>query len=120
MATTQNTFSLRIFIYRWQLQKKIIIFGADKSSSAHVNNKRESIFIFGEGPTKVLDDTLTAEGNYPINFRQSRKRFLLSQQYNGNHSFSFFNATKVYQFKAKNSDTKFTVFRKYFKRFYDQ
>ena len=35
---------------------------------------------------------------------QSRKRFVLSVHYNG--SFFFVNATKVYQFKAKNSEIK--------------
>ena len=42
--------------------KKLIIFGADRSSSAHVNNKGKDILIIGEGQTQGLDDTtLTAE-----------------------------------------------------------
>ena len=40
-------------------------------------------------------------------FRQSGKRFLLSPHYNGNNSFLFVNATKVYQFKAKDSEIKY-------------
>ena len=42
--------------------KNFIIFGADRSSSAHVNNKGKDILIIGEGQTQGLDDTtLTAE-----------------------------------------------------------
>ena len=73
------------------------------SSSAHVGNKTKDILILGGGPTQGLDDTtLTAEAKYPINFTQSGKRFVFSLHYNGSNSL-FVNATKVYQFKAKNS-----------------
>ena len=42
--------------------KNIIIFGADMSSSVHVDSKKEDILILGEGPTQGLDyTTLTAE-----------------------------------------------------------
>ena len=48
--------------------KNVIIFGADVSSSVHVDNKKKDILILGEGPTQELDDTaLTAfliETNY--------------------------------------------------------
>ena len=87
--------------------KNVIIFGADKSSSMHVENKGKDILILGEGPTKGLDNnTLTAEAKYPINFTQSDKRFALSLHYNGSHSFLIVNATKVYQFKANDSKIK--------------
>ena len=65
------------------------------------------ILIFGKGPTQGSNNTiLTAEAKYPINFTQSGKRFVLSLHYNGSNSFLFVNATKVYQFKAKNSEIK--------------
>ena len=77
------------------------------NSTVHVDNKGKDISILGEGPTQGLDDTkLTAEAKYPINFTQSRKRFVLSLHYNGSNSFLFVNATKVYKFKAKNSKIK--------------
>ena len=77
------------------------------SSSVHVANKGKDILIFGEGQTEVSNDiTLTAEAKYPINFTQPRKRFILSLQYNGGSSVLFVNATKVYKFKAKNSEEK--------------
>ena len=87
--------------------KNIIIFGADMSSSVHVDNKVKDILIHDEGTTQGLDDTiLTAEAKYPINFTQSGKRFVLSLHYNGSDSFLFVNVTKVYQFKAKISEIK--------------
>ena len=43
---------------------------------------------------------------YAINFTQSNKRFALSLYSKGSNSFLFVNATKIYQFKAKNSEIK--------------
>ena len=61
----------------------------------------------GKGPTQGFDDNmLTAKGRYPINITQSGKIFLLSLHYNGSNSFLFVNATKVYQFKAKELEIK--------------
>ena len=85
----------------------VIIFGTDMSSSVHIDNKNEDILILGEGPTHGLDGTaLTAEVKYRINFTQPRKRFALSLHYNGRNSFLFINATKIYQFQAKDSEIK--------------
>ena len=82
--------------------KNVINFGADMSSSVHLNNKNKDILILGEEPTQGLDDTtLTEEAKYPINFTQSGKRFVLSQHYNISTSSLFFNATKIYQSKQK-------------------
>ena len=87
--------------------KNAIIFGDDVSSSVHVYNKNKDILILGERPTQGLDGTtLTAEAKYPINFTQPNKRFALSLDYHGINSFLFVNATKVLQFKAKNSEIK--------------
>ena len=87
--------------------KNIIIFGADMSSSVHVDDKEKDVLILGEGPRHGLDDTTsTAEAKYPVNFTKSRKKFLLSLHYNESNSFLFVNATKVYQFKVKNSEIK--------------
>ena len=51
-----------------------------------------------------LNHTLTAEAKYPVNFTQSGKRYVLILNYNGSNGFLFVNATKVYQFKAKDSE----------------
>ena len=82
--------------------RSVIIFGADMSSSVHVDNKNKDILILGEGQTQGLDyTTLTAEAKYPIIFTQPNKRFVLSL-----HSLLFVNATKIYHFKAKNFEIK--------------
>ena len=72
-----------------------------------IDNKNKDILILGEGPTQRSDDTtLTAEAIYAINFTQPNKRFVLRLHYNGSNSFLFVNATKIYQFKAKDSEIK--------------
>ena len=87
--------------------KNVIIFGADMRSSVYIDKKGEEILILGEGPTQGLDDTtVIKEENYPINFTQLQKIFVLSLTYNGRNSFFFVNATKVYHFKAKDSEIK--------------
>ena len=92
--------------------RNVIIFGADMSKSVHIDKGKDTL-ILGEGSTQGLNDTtLTAEAKYPINFTQSGKTFVLSLHYNGSNTFLFSNATKVYYFKAKNSDLKeCTVYR---------
>ena len=81
------------------------MFGADMSSSMHIDNKRKNILILGEGSAPGLDDTtLKEEAKYPISFTQREKRFILSLHYNGSNSFLFVNATTVHQLKAKNSN----------------
>ena len=90
------------------MEKNVIIFGADVNSYVDNDNKNKDIFIIFEEPTQGLDDaTLTTEAKYPINCTQRIKRFVLSLQYNGTNSFLFVNATKVYQFKAKDSEIKY-------------
>ena len=87
--------------------KNVMFFGADMNSSVDIDNKNKIILILGEGPTQWLDDTtLIAEAKYPINFTQSRKRFVLTLNYNGSNSLLFVNAIKIYQFKAKGSKIK--------------
>ena len=68
--------------------KTAIIFGADMSSSVHIDNKGKDILIIGKGTTKGLNNImLTTETQCPINFTQSNKRFVLSHHYNGSKSF---------------------------------
>ena len=87
------------------MEKNVIIFGADMSSTVHIDNKSKDILILIEGPTQGLDDTtLIAEAKYPINFTQLRNRFVLSLHYNGRSSFLF--VKKTYQFKAEDSEIK--------------
>ena len=63
--------------------RNVIIFGADMSSSVHIDNKGKYILILGGEPTqRLVDTTLTAEAIYPINFTERNKRFVLSVHYN--------------------------------------
>ena len=77
------------------------------SSSVRINNKNKDILNLGKEPKQGLDDTtLTEEAIYPINFTQSRNRFVLSLHYNGSNSLLFVITTRLYQFKAKDSEIK--------------
>ena len=77
------------------------------SSSVHANNKNKDILILGKIQTKGLGNTsLTAEAEYFINFSRTGIKFCLGLHYNGSNSFLFVNATKIHQFKAKDSEIK--------------
>ena len=44
----------------------------------HIGNSNKDVFILSELKTQGLDDTtVTPAAKYPINFKQSRKRFVL-------------------------------------------
>ena len=75
--------------------QNVLIFGADMSSSAHIDNKKKDILVLGRGPTQGLESTLTAEKMYSINFTTTKKRFCLSLHYNGPNSYLFVNGTEI-------------------------
>ena len=82
--------------------QNVIIFGADMSSSVHVNNKTKDILVLGEGLTQELDDTtLTAEKKYSINFTKSNTKFCLSLHYDQSGSYLFVNGADIHKSKAK-------------------
>ena len=56
--------------------QNVIIFGADTSSSVHVDNKKKDILILGSGQTQGLERTLTVEKIYSINFTVTKKKFI--------------------------------------------
>ena len=60
------------------IEKNVIIFGADTSSSVVTDNIRKRYPItLGEGPIQGKDDaTLAAETKYFINFTQSNRNFV--------------------------------------------
>ena len=84
--------------------QNILIFGSEMSSSAHIDNKRKDILVLGKGPTQGLEDTLTAEKIYSVNFTLTKRRFCLSSHYNRANSYLFINGTEIYKFKAKDSE----------------
>ena len=83
--------------------QNVIIFEADMSSSLHIDNEKD-ILILGRGPTQELENTLTAEKMYSINFTEKNKKVCLSLHYNGANSYLVVNGTEIYKFKAKDSE----------------
>ena len=78
----------------------MLIFGADMSSSIHIDNKGKDILVLGRG----LESILTAEKMYSINFTVTKKKFCLSLHYNRANSYLFVNGTEIIKFKAKDSN----------------
>ena len=95
----RSSFSFR----RSGFGQNVLIFGADVSSSAHIDNKKKDILVLGKGPTQGLEHTLTAEKMYSINFTVPKKKFCLSLHYNGANRYLFVNGTEIIKFKAKGS-----------------
>ena len=56
--------------------QNVLTYGADMSSSAHIDNKKKDILVLGKGPTPGLEHTLTAEKMYSINFAVTKKMFV--------------------------------------------
>ena len=84
--------------------QNVVIFGADMSSSAQIDNKKKDILVRGKGLTQGLEHTLTTEKIYSINFTVTKKKFCLSLNYNGANSYLFVNGAEMYKFKAKDSE----------------
>ena len=83
--------------------QNVLNFGADMSTSIHIDNKKKDILVLGRGPMQELESTLTAEKKYSINFTVTKKKFCLSLHYNGGNSYLFVNVTEICKFKAKDS-----------------
>ena len=87
-----------------EIGKNVIIFGVDMSSSTKIDNRKKDILILGIGPTEGLENTLSAEKMYSINFTKKNTKFCLSLHYNGANSYLFINGTEIIKFKAKDSE----------------
>ena len=82
--------------------KNVIIFGV-----VHIHNKKKDNLILGKDAKQRLDDTtLTAEIQNSINSSRSDTKFCLRLHCNQHNSFLFVNATKIYQFRVKDSEIK--------------
>ena len=51
-------------------------FGADMSSSAHIDNKKKDILVLGKGPTQGLEHALTAEKCIRLILRWQKRNFV--------------------------------------------
>ena len=75
------------------------------SSSAHGNNKTESILVLGKDFTQGIENTTIYAGKmYSTNFTVANKKFCLSSNYNGDSSYLFTNGKEIVNFKAKDSE----------------
>ena len=88
------------------LDRNVIIFGVDMSSSMKIDNRKKDILILGKVLTQGLEHTLSAEKMYSINFTVTGKKFCLSLHYNGPNSLRnlFVNGKEIHKFKSKSSD----------------
>ena len=89
------------------LIKNVIIFGVDNSSSVHIDKKNTTKKYLSSlvNDKQGLDDaTITAEDKYSFDFTESGKILVFSLQYNRSNSFLIVNHTKIYQFKAIDSE----------------
>ena len=89
--------------------QNIVIFGAERSSYAHANNKTKNILIHPFLQKRCIQLIFTA----------SKRKFCLSLHYNGTNSYLFVNGTEIIKFKAKDSEIVANVLsRKHFRRFF--
>ena len=56
--------------------QNVLIFGADMSSSAHIDNKKKDILVLGKGPTQGLKHTLTSAKIIPIILQWQKRNFV--------------------------------------------
>ena len=61
--------------------QNLLTFGADMSSSDHIDNKKKNILVYGKGPTQGLEHTQTAEKIHSINFTVKKKLLKLVLQW---------------------------------------
>ena len=52
------------------------MFGANKSSSVHIDNRNKDILIFGERPTQGLDDTTIIQKLNILLILHSQEKYL--------------------------------------------
>ena len=84
--------------------RNLVIFGAELSSSKHVNNKTGNILVLGRDFIQGVDGTTVyAEKMYSTNFTMDNKQFCSSLHYNCDNSYLFVSEKEIIKFKAKNS-----------------
>ena len=69
--------------------RNVTISGVNMSSSTKIDNRKKDILILVKGPTQGLEDTLSAEKMYSINFTEKDKKFYLRLNYNKTNSYLF-------------------------------
>ena len=69
------------------------------SSLTKIDHRKKDILILGKVPTQGLEQTLSAEKIYSINFTEKNKKFCLSLHYNNTNSYLFANDAEIIKFK---------------------
>ena len=69
------------------------------SSPTKIDHRKKDILIHGKVPTQGLEQTLSAEKIYSINFTEKNKKFCLSLHYNNTNSYLFANDAEIIKFK---------------------
>ena len=81
--------------------QNVIIVRVNMSSFDHADNKGKYILILGSGATlELVENLLTAEKMYSINFTVTKKN-CLSLHYNEANNYLFVNGTEIHRFTAK-------------------
>ena len=82
--------------------KNVIVFGVDMSSSVHVANRANNIYVMSKDFIQGINDTtIYVEKLFHNNFTEFGVKFVLSLHYNGDNSYLFANSRQELQFKAK-------------------
>ena len=80
-------------------------FGADLSSSSHVNDKKNNILALDKDFVQgIMVQQLMQKNCIQSILLKIIKKFCLSLHYNGANSYLFANGTEIYKFKAKDSE----------------
>ena len=69
------------------------------SSPTKIDHRKKDILILGKVPTQGLEQTLSSEKIYSINFTEKNKKFCLSLHYNNTNSYLFANDAEIIKFK---------------------
>ena len=86
------------------LDRNVIIFGVDMSSSTKIDNRKKDILILGKELTQGFEHTLSAEKMYSMNLLEHNKNVCLSLHYNGANSYLFVNGKEIHELKGNNSE----------------
>ena len=65
------------------------------SLSIHIDNKKRHFYSWKRSNTQIREHSLTAEKIYSISVSAAKRKFCLSQPYNGANSYLFVNVVEI-------------------------
>ena len=103
--------------FLWTLSWNVVISSVDNRSSSHIDSRKNSFLVLGEGPNDDVNGVSVVEKEFSsINFSTSRDKFCFSLHYNADSSYLFVNRKKTKIFLTDNKNTNFpnsVLFRKH-------